>query len=59
MYFTQLKHNIGKTDMAIRIILGSILITLGAFRVFPGQYIGSAIAVLLGAFLLIEGALRY
>ncbi|MBS4023443.1 MAG: DUF2892 domain-containing protein [Dethiobacter sp.] len=59
MYLFRLKRNIGRLDMAIRIIAGSILVALGALRVFPGSYIGAAVAVLLGVFLIIEGVSRY
>ncbi|MBS4031297.1 MAG: DUF2892 domain-containing protein [Clostridiales bacterium] len=59
MYLFGVKRNIGRFDMVVRIILGSILIALGALRVLPGSYIGAAIAVIIGAFLMIEGAARY
>lgn len=59
MYLIRLKRNIGRTDMVLRIIAGSVLIALGALRVFPGSYVGAAVAVILGAFLLVEGTLRY
>ena len=59
MQLLQFKKNVGTLDMIIRIVLGALLITLGAFRVFPGRYSGTAIAVLLGALLMIEGAARY
>lgn len=59
MYLIRIKRNVGKTDMIIRIILGSLLIALGALRVFPGSYVGAAVAIILGAFLIIEGVIRY
>jgi uncharacterized membrane protein HdeD (DUF308 family) len=59
MYLIRIKQNVGKTDMIIRIILGSLLIALGALRVFPGSYVGAAVAIILGAFLIIEGVIRY
>jgi hypothetical protein len=59
MYLIQPKRNIGKIDMMIRIIFGSILFALGAMRVFPGSYVGAAVAIILGTFLVIEGVVRY
>jgi uncharacterized membrane protein HdeD (DUF308 family) len=59
MYLIRLKRNIGKTDMIIRIILGAVLVALGALRVFPGSYIGAAVPIIFGAFLIIEGVARY
>lgn len=59
MYLFSVKRNIGRFDMVIRIIVGSILVALGALRAVPGSYIGAAIAVIIGAFLIIEGVARY
>jgi hypothetical protein len=59
MYLFRLKRNIGRVDMIIRIIAGSVLVALGALRVFPGSYFGSAVAVILGVFLIVEGVSRY
>jgi len=59
MYLFRIKRNIGRIDMVIRIIAGSMLIALGAMRVFPGNLAGAAIAVILGAFFIIEGFSRY
>lgn len=59
MYLFRVRRNIGRFDMAVRIIAGSILIALGALRALPGSYIGAAIAVIIGAFLIIEGVARY
>lgn len=59
MYLFSVKRNIGRFDMVIRIIVGSILVALGALRAVPGSYIGAYIAVIIGAFLIIEGVARY
>lgn len=59
MYLIRFKRNIGTVDMVIRIILGSVLIALGAVRALPGGVNGAAIAVIAGVFLLVEGAVRY
>ena len=59
MYLMQTKRNVGRIDMIIRIIIGSILFALGALRVFPGSYVGAAVAIILGAALIIEGVVRY
>lgn len=59
MYLIRVKRNLGRLDMVVRIILGSVLFALGALRVFPGSYVGAAVAILLGAGLIIEGVARY
>ncbi|MDW7651409.1 MAG: DUF2892 domain-containing protein [Bacillota bacterium] len=59
MYLIRHKKNVGRTDMMIRIIVGSILFALGVLRVFPGSYVGAAVSILAGTFLIIEGAARY
>ncbi|EEG78529.1 YgaP-like transmembrane domain [Dethiobacter alkaliphilus] len=59
MYLIRLKRNVGKIDMIVRIILGSILFALGALRVFPGGHLGAVIPVILGAALVVEGVARY
>ncbi len=59
MYLLRLKRNVGRVDMIIRIVAGSLLVALGALRVFPGSYIGAAIAIVIGVFLIIEGVSRY
>jgi uncharacterized membrane protein HdeD (DUF308 family) len=59
MFTIRLKKNLGSFDMAIRIMLGGVLVGLGALRVFPGSFIGAAAAIILGTFLIIEGVARY
>ncbi len=59
MFLLRLKRNIGRVDMIIRIVAGSLLVALGALRVFPGSYVGAAIAIVIGVFLIVEGVSRY